>query len=70
MRTLAAPFEVLGRPETALVPAAAVRFLRNAALFAAAPFIGLAYALAFPFIGFGALVWLGARALVEARTEA
>jgi len=40
-------------------------FLKNAALFLAAPFIGLAYALAFPFVGF----YLLARAAVRARTK-
>jgi hypothetical protein len=35
---------------------------RNIALFVAAPFIGLAYALAFPFVGAGALVWMAVRA--------
>ena len=35
---------------------------RNIALFIAAPFIGLAYALAFPFVGAGALVWVAVRA--------
>ncbi|MBI3936891.1 MAG: hypothetical protein HY323_07935, partial [Betaproteobacteria bacterium] len=40
-------------------------FLKNVILFFAAPFIGLAYALAFPFIGLGMLVWWGARALVK-----
>jgi len=35
---------------------------RNVALFLAAPFIGLAYAIAFPFVGAGALVWMAIRA--------
>ena len=35
---------------------------RNVALFVAAPLIGLAYALAFPFVGAGALVWMAVRA--------
>ena len=38
------------------------RTARNVALFLAAPFIGLAYAIALPFVGAGALVWLGIRA--------
>ncbi len=33
-------------------------FAKNVGLFIAAPFIGLAYAIAFPFIGLGMLVWL------------
>jgi hypothetical protein len=35
---------------------------RNVALFLAAPLIGLAYAIAFPFVGAGALVWMAVRA--------
>jgi hypothetical protein len=42
--------------------AATARYLKNVLLFAAAPFIGLAYAAAFPFVGIGALAWYGARA--------
>lgn len=36
----------------------ALLFAKNVGLFIAAPFIGLAYAVAFPFIGLGMLVWL------------
>ena len=36
---------------------------KNVALFIAAPLIGLAYALAFPFVGAGALVWMAVRAV-------
>jgi CheY-like chemotaxis protein len=39
--------------------------LKNIALFMVAPFVGLAYAALFPFIGLGALVWIGARALLN-----
>ena len=38
------------------------RFLKNLAMFFAAPFIGLAYVLLFPFIGFGALAFLAVKA--------
>jgi hypothetical protein len=38
---------------------------KNVALFLTAPFVGLAYALAFPFIGIGVLVWKGACATVR-----
>ena len=38
-------------------------FVRNVALFAAAPFIGLAYAVAFPLVGTVALAWLAVKAL-------
>ena len=43
----------------------AARVAKNVALFAAAPFIGLAYAVAFPFVAVGALAWFGARALAK-----
>ena len=38
---------------------------KNVALFLAAPFIGLAYLLAFPVVGFGALLWMGAKAVMN-----
>jgi CheY-like chemotaxis protein len=41
----------------------AVRILKNVALFFAAPFIGLAYAIAFPFMGLGMLAMRGLRSL-------
>jgi len=37
---------------------------KNIALFLAAPFIGLLYLVAMPVVGLGALVWIGAKALV------
>jgi hypothetical protein len=40
----------------------AARFAKNVALFAAAPFIGLAYAAAFPFVAVGMLAWYGVQA--------
>ena len=40
----------------------AAKFAKNLALFAAAPFIGLAYAAAFPFVAVGLLAWYGVRA--------
>ena len=48
-------------------PGSAVLFLKNVALFFAAPFIGLAYLLAFPFIGLGMLAWMGGRELMKYR---
>jgi hypothetical protein len=36
-------------------------WIRNVALFLAAPFVGLAYIVALPFVGLGMLVWLGVR---------
>jgi hypothetical protein len=38
---------------------------KNVALFLAAPFIGLAYLLAFPVIGFALLAWVAARAVMD-----
>lgn len=38
--------------------------IKNIALFLAAPFIGLAYAVMLPFVGIGMLAWLGGRALM------
>ena len=45
----------LPAPQAAPVRADNLRFLKNVGLFAAAPFIGLAYAALFPFIGLGML---------------
>jgi hypothetical protein len=45
--------------------AVAAKVVKNVALFAAAPFIGLAYAAAFPFVAVGMLAWYGVRALVK-----
>ena len=39
--------------------------VKNVALFFAAPFIGLAYLLAFPLIGFALLAWIGAKAVMK-----
>jgi CheY-like chemotaxis protein len=71
----AAPVEIaeVGMPAESPVefPAEAVAsdsLLKNIALFFAAPFIGLAYAVFLPFVGIGVVVWFGAKAL--ARTAA
>jgi hypothetical protein len=50
--------------EAAAVQAA--RTLRNVALFAAAPFIGLVYAVALPIVGLAMLLWMGGRAIAQA----
>jgi hypothetical protein len=42
---------------------AIIPFLKNVGLFLAAPFVGLAYAIAFPFVGAGVLLWHAAKAL-------
>jgi CheY-like chemotaxis protein len=51
--------------EAAAAAPGAVRTAKNVALFAAAPFIGLAYALAFPIVGLVLLVRYGYRALMN-----
>jgi len=38
-------------------------YIKNIALFFAAPFIGLAYMLAMPIIGVGVLIYLGIKSL-------
>jgi hypothetical protein len=38
---------------------------KNVALFLIAPFIGLAYLLAFPLIGFGMLAWVAAKVVMK-----
>ena len=64
---IAAAAEVAAPAPAEAVAAApgAVRTAKNVALFVAAPFIGLAYALAFPFVGLVLLVRYGYRALVS-----
>jgi CheY-like chemotaxis protein len=48
----------------------AARFVKNVALFLAAPFIGLAYILAFPIVGLGMLAWMGIQAQKKKSDEA
>jgi len=50
-------------PETDSRANGVAHFPKNVALFFAAPFVGLAYILAFPFVGIGMLAWTGVRAL-------
>ena len=44
---------------------AVARNLRNVALFVAAPFIGLVYAMAMPFVGLAMLAWIGTRTFAK-----
>jgi CheY-like chemotaxis protein len=46
------------------------RFIKNVALFLAAPFIGLAYILAFPIVGLGMLAWIAIQAQKKKSEEA
>ena len=64
----AAPQIAMEATATAL-PAVAKKesVVKNVALFFAAPFIGLAYLLAFPFIGLGMLAWMGGKELMKYR---
>jgi CheY-like chemotaxis protein len=48
----------------------AARFVKNVALFLAAPFVGLAYILAFPFVGLGMLAWAAMQAQQKKSLEA
>ena len=50
--------------------ASVARFLKNVALFFAAPFVGLAYILAFPFVGLGMLAWMAIEAQKKKSEEA
>jgi CheY-like chemotaxis protein len=62
---IAAAAEVAAPAEPAAATPSTGRTAKDVALFAAAPFIGLAYALAFPFVGLALLVRYGYRALVS-----
>ena len=57
------PFEPAAPAAKPRTAAAAGRFAWNAALFVAAPFIGLVYVLGAPFLALWALAWLGYKAL-------
>jgi hypothetical protein len=61
---------VLAREEYTVTTAAKgkatlVKRVRNVALFFAAPFIGLAYMLAFPLVGFAMLAWIAGKAAMK-----
>jgi len=62
--TAAAPAEAAAAPAPAAEAKAESR-VKNIALFFAAPFIGLAYLLAFPFIGLGMLAWIAGKAVMK-----
>ncbi|MBI4292680.1 MAG: response regulator [Betaproteobacteria bacterium] len=65
---VAVPGQVEAAPQpapTQAPPASFGRVLKNVALFFAAPFVGLAYILAFPFVGIGMLAWIGGKALMK-----
>ncbi len=68
-RALAATAVALAEAAVAPAPAAAEARaeskVKNIALFFAAPFIGLAYLLAFPVIGLGLLAWIAGKAAMK-----
>jgi len=57
----AAAAQAAATPEQSAIQGVA-RFVKNVALFLAAPFIGLAYILAFPVVGLGMLAWAAIQA--------
>lgn len=60
--SVAAPMAVPAPAVETGAPNRAVRFIKNVALFLAAPFIGLAYILTFPIVGLGMLAWTAIQA--------
>jgi DNA-binding NtrC family response regulator len=62
---VAAPGPIVATPTRSFA-----RSARNVGLFFAAPFIGLVYAIALPFVGLGLLAWEGYRALAEKTSKA
>ena len=58
----AAKVETQPKPET---KGGAALFAKNVGLFIAAPFIGLAYVVAMPFVGLGLLGWLAVKSLLR-----
>ena len=59
-------------PATVAVPGTGSRigtFAKNVGLFFAAPFIGLAYVIALPFVGLGMLAWHGMQALKKRQSS-
>ena len=57
---------------TGLIPSintvAVAKYAKNVGLFLASPFIGLAYLIALPFVGFGMLAWIAAKAVMKSKT--
>ena len=62
---IAAPAEAAAAPAPAAAEATAESRVKNIALFLAAPFIGLAYLLAFPVVGIGMLAWTAWKAAMK-----
>lgn len=67
LRAKASPPAAVAAAQTPAAAEARSGVLRNVGLFLAAPFIGLAYAIALPFVGMGMLAWQGWKALRKQR---
>lgn len=65
--TIVAPQPASPVVEVHAEPVEKTNNLKNVALFMAAPFIGLAYALLLPLVGIALLAWVGGQAFVELR---
>jgi CheY-like chemotaxis protein len=67
MAPMAARLELVQPSEVhvAIEAPAAAHPVRQIALFMAAPFIGLAYAVVMPLVGLAALLWIGGKALLQ-----
>lgn len=65
--TVTAPAEAaeVASPMATETTSSKTETIKNVALFFAAPFIGLAYVLAMPFVALGMLAWFGAKALAK-----
>lgn len=68
MRTYTYNPAIANGPLPHINAAAIAKRAKNVALFFLAPFIGLAYLIAFPIVGFGMLVWLAAKAVMKNET--
>ena len=56
-------------PAASAQPRDAGRFIKDVAMFAGAPFIGLAYVVLLPFVGLGLLAYLSYQALTHVKTD-
>lgn len=55
-------------PAPSAPPRGAGRFIKDVAMFAGAPFIGLAYVVLLPFVGLGLLAYIGYQVLTQVKT--
>jgi len=62
----AMPVTLLPQPPLDAAPAPTESRIKNIALFVAAPFIGLLYAMFLPFVGLGMVAWMGIEAMGQA----